>query len=503
MRISNKKEQAKNTEEQTKREEEAQRSHAWATNELAALKGKDPRSIRRLHAVMAAMHQRPGASLPECCGAWSDTKAAYRLLDSGEIDGDDVLETHYKATVERIRQRKCTTVLVLQDTTSLNYSTHTSTEGLGPIGSDEKVTGIFLHEFLCIDADTGEALGLAGAKFWVRDEKALAKRAAGARNREKIEDKESYRWLEGFEKAQRLSEDLDGKVKVICSADREGDIYELFALQKKQRCESVCAELLVRAQHDRELLDDGRRIRSVLDEVPVVATKEVTIPARPGKKSRCALLQVRCIPDVKLAVPVNVLKYTGAHEPLKLSVVFAREEKPPAGEEALEWMLWSSEKISDEAGALRALYHYEKRWQIEVLHRVLKSVCRVERRQVRSASKLGLLVVVDLLISVYLMGLMATSRSRPETPAREWLTSFEERALYGYIKKRSDFPETGLKLGEVVKWLGSLGGHLGRKSDGPPGPKSLWLGLLRLQDITDVWVAAGKFHPAAAPKTCG
>ncbi len=39
---------------------------------------------------------------------------------------------------------------------------------------------------------------------------------------------------------------------------------------------------------------------------------------------------------------------------------------------------------------------------------------------------------------------------------------------------------------EAVRMVGSLGGFLGRKSDGEPGTKTLWLGLERLDDITSM-----------------
>ncbi len=38
--------------------------------------------------------------------------------------------------------------------------------------------------------------------------------------------------------------------------------------------------------------------------------------------------------------------------------------------------------------------------------------------------------------------------------------------------------------------IGKLGGHLGRKSDGPPGPKSIWRGLTRVVDFAAGWKAS-------------
>ena len=40
----------------------------------------------------------------------------------------------------------------------------------------------------------------------------------------------------------------------------------------------------------------------------------------------------------------------------------------------------------------------------------------------------------------------------------------------------------------MIRMIARLGGHLGRKSDGDPGSETLWKGLQRLDDITEMWV---------------
>ena len=45
-------------------------------------------------------------------------------------------------------------------------------------------------------------------------------------------------------------------------------------------------------------------------------------------------------------------------------------------------------------------------------------------------------------------------------------------------------------LREAVRMVATgLGGFLGRKGDGEPGAQSLWRGLQRLDDITEMWCA--------------
>ncbi|MBI4881637.1 MAG: hypothetical protein HY812_18550, partial [Planctomycetes bacterium] len=47
--------------------------------------------------------------------------------------------------------------------------------------------------------------------------------------------------------------------------------------------------------------------------------------------------------------------------------------------------------------------------------------------------------------------------------------------------------------------LGRLGGHLGRKSDGEPGVVTMWRGLQRLPDITEMWTIWEETSAADGP----
>jgi hypothetical protein len=44
-------------------------------------------------------------------------------------------------------------------------------------------------------------------------------------------------------------------------------------------------------------------------------------------------------------------------------------------------------------------------------------------------------------------------------------------------------PKHAPKLNQVIRPIATLGGFLGRKSDGEPGVKTLWLGLQRVADF--------------------
>jgi len=86
-----------------------------------------------------------------------------------------------------------------------------------------------------------------------------------------------------------------------------------------------------------------------------------------------------------------------------------------------------------------------------------------------------------------IMQLTYQSRATPEVSCETVLTTDEWEALYLMMHKDGGRPATPPTLEQVTKWIGRLGGHLGRKSDGPPGLKTIWRGYIRLRDFTELY----------------
>ena len=86
--------------------------------------------------------------------------------------------------------------------------------------------------------------------------------------------------------------------------------------------------------------------------------------------------------------------------------------------------------------------------------------------------------------------LMRLGRSLPELPADLLLEADEWQAAY--ILNKKPVPKKTPELNSVVRLIARLGGFLGRKGDGEPGAKTLWLGL---RDIA-VFVEGTRFARA-------
>jgi hypothetical protein len=206
----------------------------WIARELKQVDLKDRRLNRRLQQIVSDLSQNPQATIPQAAGSWARTKGAYRFFDHAGVKPEGILAGHQVAALERSAAQK--TVLLVQDTTSLNYACQEADSGLGSLGNRrDRALGLWLHTTLAVDEE-GTALGLMQVRMWTRDP-AKAGMAAHRKERALVE-KESQRWLDSFQESIRVAGLLPDS-RVINVADREGDIYELFATAA-QHPKSAC-----------------------------------------------------------------------------------------------------------------------------------------------------------------------------------------------------------------------------------------------------------------------
>ena len=211
---------------------------------------------------------------------------------------------------------------------------------------------------------------------------------------------------------------------------------------------------------------------------PVAGTIALTVPRHGGEPARAASLSVR-FATVTLLPPCNK-KPLG---PIQISVVLTREEAPPPDvKEPLEWLLLSTAAVASLADAVERVQWYTCRWGIEVFHRVLKSGCQIEDRQLGTADRLEACLAIDAVVAWRIHHLTYLGRTTPDLPCD---AVFEDDLWKGVIVFRTRKPPPGKppSLREMIRMIGGLGGFLGRKSDGEPGPETLWRGLQRADDI--------------------
>ncbi len=446
----------------------------WTAHEFASVQLPDERHRKRLRMIAQAFAQKPTAPIPQACEDWSQAKGAYRFLENEGIEPGAIRQAHHQATLQRVRAHRV--VLAVQDTSALNYSTHPATAGLGPIGSHSpKTIGLLLHSTLAITPQ-GKPLGFLHNAVRARSKRGLVR----DRHQRKLAAKESYKWVESLKACQQLAP-LCPETLLVNVTDREGDLYELFV--EALRVETPAkVHLLVRARHDRKLEDHARTLWQEVARQPVASTLEVRVGRRGDQPSRLAQLSVRFC-AVQLRAPARL----SGQPSVQLWAIEAREGHPPKGATPIVWHLLTSLPVSCAEEAIERVGWYAQRWQIEVIHKILKSGCKVEQRQLQTARRLERVLSVDLVVAWRILALCKAARERPDDPISDWLSSAQWQALWCHVHQRTEPPPVAPRVREAVRWIARLGGFLGRKGDGEPGTKTLWRGLDQLEATTKMW----------------
>ena len=420
-------------------------------------------------------YARPQASIPQACQTRAKSKAAYRFFEHPTTHMDVLLSQNVTATVNRCRKE--TVILATQDTTTLNYSAHPTTEDLGPIGSRQNgPIGLLVHDTMAFTVE-GVPLGLLDVQCWARNPEEFGKKKK--RHELPIEEKESIKWLRSYEKvatAQRACPNTT----FVSVGDREADIYELFALAI---ADPAAPKLLVRAEQNRILADRQGHLWEHLEGLAAAGILELHVPRQRNRQARVAQLEVR-FAEVHLNPPQRKQKLGR----LRIWAVLAREINAPANIEPLEWMLLTTCPVADFDQAVERLGWYAKRWGIEVYHRTLKSGCKIEERQLGQADRIEACLAIDMVVAWRIYYLTKLGREAPDVPCTVFFEEAEWKALVAYLKDDPIPPAQPPSLREAIRMVASLGGFLGRKCDGEPGTKSLWLGLQRLDDLAGMWI---------------
>ena len=439
----------------------------WVEKEFETLNFKSVRLERRFKMAMSDISEEPEKSIWLASGSRSNAKAVYRMLANEKCDKGSILSAHRDAVEVRTESK---VLLAVQDTMSVNYNTHTKTEGLG-YNCEKETLGINVHSSLALTPE-GVPIGVFSQSVNTRiGEKDT--RTKEQRRRRPIEEKESYCWLEAMKAA---TENAPAKVKLIHIADREGDIYELYAL-----AELTGEKFIVRATTHNRLTTEGEKILDVLRETEAVGTDKVIIPAKhvAKTKEREAVLTIRCR-KFQIKKPARFNPNKELANSLDLTLISLTEENPPDGVEPLEWLLMTNLCIESAADAILAARYYKQRWKIERFHFVLKSGCQIEKIQQRSIDGIELMILMYSIIAVHIMMLTYTARNFPDTPCSLLFGESEWQTLFRAANRTIHCPTSPYSMADALRYVAKLGGFVGAKSDGEPGLKVVWSGLNKL-----------------------
>ena len=453
----------------------------WATQELSHVQLVDARLEKRLVKIVEDLASQPESSVPQASGDWASTKGAYRFWDNDKVDPASIIHAHELSTVERLSGHDM--VLNIQDTTDLNFTHHPKKQGMGYL-DHPSAKGLKVHSCLSVSVE-GVPQGVIYQQVWARDPKTFGKKHK--RKKLATKDKESQRWLDTLTSSQDA---IPVDKQVITIGDQEADIYDLFALPRREG-----SHLLIRVCHNRCVEHEAKYLWESVRQSPVLGEVTVKIGRKGNQPPREATLTIR-IAHLSICPPSNRPE-KGSLKSIPVHLVLAEEDAPPEGVEPICWLLLATFPIETFDDALRCVRYYSYRWLIERYHFVLKSGCGLEKLQLETADRIHRALATYCIVAWRLLWLTYESRHNPDSPCDRILDTHEWQSLYCKIHKTSIPPSTPPNLHEAVVMIARLGGFLARKSDKEPGVKTIWRGLRRLHDIAQGWqLAQGVYNDA-------
>ena len=383
-----------------------------------------------------------------------------RFLRNPSVMPEEMIETALARTCALVKGRH---ILAIQDTTSLR--------------DDGKQSKHQLHPTIAVDADDGALLGVVGASFL----RHTARQTVHC-NKRPFAEKDSHRWLEATREAAKLV--AAGAACVTVVADREGDIYDEFALRP------AATELLIRCHHDR-VLADGMRLHACTEGLSELGREIVHVPASPGHAKRDAVVALYAR-EVTLLRPKRNRAAETAKLPPKVTLTYveAREVGAPAGTTPLHWRLLTTHSVTSQAEARRIIGFYRRRWTIEQLFRTMKTKgFNIEAVLMEDELAFENLVTATLIAAVKVLQMVHARDGTTKRPVEDVFDPEDRPALEAVCaklegktaKQKNPHPQGSLAYAAwVCARLGGWTGYYGKA-----GPVVVLQGLLRFQAMND------------------
>ena len=397
------------------------------------------------------MAERPGQSLPKQARLWSDLKAAYRFLSNSRIDAQAVGGPHRAWT-----RRQCAlhpVILCVQDGSDLQAV---------KVAADQ-----YVQQSTLAVTPQGQILGMLDQRWYRRVETP----AGETRAQRQARWRESDIWLEAVTAIGRSVP----TPHLIHVADRAAD-----DLRFMHTCLEQDAGFVVRARHDRTLQGTAAHLWAHLAGSPVAGSRTIQIGQQRDRKGKITRQGRTAHVTVRYAtVRLERSSHDRHGEPLTVQAVYLQELAPPAGVEAVDWMVLTSEPVACFDDACRILAYYQCRWVIEEWHRCLKEGCALEDSQVDTPEDLQRLAAVLSIVAVRMMTLRDLADVQRYGGQAQDPKALQDQVPWVWILVVARLWETEpATLTPRQFWLNIArqGGWIGRKGDGRPGWKVIWRG---------------------------
>jgi len=442
----------------------------WALLNFGDCQLGDKRRTKRLIEVAEQFAHNPSASLAVHHQQWSDLKAAYRLFDCEQVTFEAVASPHWEQTRKQAHGR----CLVIGDTTEFDFGYRRQIADMGETGNGGG-QGFLLHNALLVQADSKELFGVAGQTIHYRKKGREKTRKLRTDLRMKRDDRESQVWGKVIDDIGPPAEGME----YVHVFDRGADNFEVFCHLQQNGGQWVVRA----AKLNRKVLvgptDEQVPLKDYLPTMKLLGSYTLSLRSRPDQKAREANLEIR-IGQIKIPRPQHVSPWVRSlkQSAIETNVIEVVEVNSPKGVEPIRWVLFTSLPNDSFDAAWQTIEYYEMRWLVEEYHKALKTGCRTEKRQLKTAGRLEALVGLTSVVAVRLLQLKSLSRVNPDVPAKRVVPPIWLKMLK--LARQNLTCVHNLTVGQFYREVARLGGFIGRKSDGNPGWITIWRGWERL-----------------------
>jgi hypothetical protein len=412
-------------------------------------------------------------------------KAFYRLLDNPSFSESSIEQSIIKRCSQLATGRH---VLCIQDSSEFNLSAQKGRikkeSGIGKT-TKEGILGFMVHACFVVDAEKGSALGYSYLKPWHRCEQQPDRHARNYKG-QSIENKESYRWVEATEQSRV---ELGKARQITVVADREADIYDLFA-----RHTGTNVHLLIRSNSNRKINKGDETLREYLDKQPALHRYKVALNGdiRKGIIKHIAEVEVKWS-TVLIKKPWSC-NDTSLPELIPVTVVEVKEVNKSNG---LYWRILTTHAVNNVQDAEQIINWYKHRWYIEQVFRLLKlQGFRMESSQLESGWAIRKLTLLAMMAVLRILQMMIAYEDDHDQPIEEVFTEEEQQCMEEVNKKLEGDTEkqTNPHAVKTMKWaawiIARLGGWKGYASQRKPGPIVLHKGFTKFYQLFEGWALA-------------
>lgn len=449
-------------------------TQSWAREEFGGTQLGDARRTARLVAIGAAVAHAPAGRVTEVMATSCEREGAYRFLESAP-SSTSILRSTAQSCARRAVGHSI--VLCVGDETGLSLAGDRCqpVPGLGPVG----VRGASGMGLLCFSVTgytlAGVPLGLLDQRYFSRPLLADGRTQQQKKHRP-ANEKEIWHVVQSIAHTTRQWRASGGKSRLWYVLDRGGDSQDVL-----KALEQTGDLFTVRASQNRCATAAGTTAHylwDVLDAQKPAGRYVFDAPKTHGRKARRARMEVRyCAVTLMLRAPGKNAT------PHVMTAVLAREKgTTPEGEEPIEWLLLTNWTVNSLAAARFVIGVYTKRWRCEDFHKVWKCTCRVEDSQLEAASRIEVWATILAAVSMRILRLTHLARNTPDEPASVELSELEQEALIRLRRPKGVRIGDAFTIKTATVWIAEIGGYTGwTPSRGPPGPKTIGRGLVRLE----------------------